>query len=66
MVGAEDSSKELTLEQSLRYRCRINIAIIYYTDQNIREVVRNRFRTFLQNKSHYQIISKLFHNKNTT
>ena len=46
MVEVEDSPKELTLEQVLRYRCKVNIPIIYYTDQNIEEVVRNRFRTF--------------------
>lgn len=46
IIGVEDSSKELTLEQVLRYRCKVNIPITYYTEQNIKEVVRSRFRTF--------------------
>jgi hypothetical protein len=40
-----DSPIERTLEQVLR-GCNTNISISYYTDRNINEVVRNRFRTF--------------------
>lgn len=40
-----DSPIEQTLEQVLR-GCNANISITYYTNQNIKKVVRNRFRTF--------------------